>query len=84
MKVAYYDLGSLYIKDFPSEEKRVPLRPTASQRVAVRILAEVTNKYPDTHWEIVGDGPWGSSRETLIMVGLARIRACRGRGRIGV
>jgi len=59
MQVAYYDLGSLHIKDFSSEETRVPLRPTASQRVAVRILVEVTKKYPDTHWEIVGDGPWG-------------------------
>jgi hypothetical protein len=59
MQVAYYDLGVLQIKDFPSEETRVPLRPTASQRVAVRILAVVTKKYPDTHWEIVGDGPWG-------------------------
>ena len=59
MKVAYYDLGSLHIKDFSSEETRVPLRPTDSQRVAVRIPAEVTKKYPDTHWEIVGDGPWG-------------------------
>jgi hypothetical protein len=59
MQVAYYDLGVLQIKNFPSEETRVPLRPTDSQREAFRILAEVTKKYPDTHWEIVGDGPWG-------------------------
>jgi hypothetical protein len=59
MQVAYYDLGSLRIKDFPSEETRIPLRPTNSQREAARILAEVTKKYPDTHWKIVGDGPWG-------------------------
>jgi hypothetical protein len=52
MQVAYYDLGLLQIKDFPSEETRVPLRPTVSQRVAVRILAEVTKKYPDIRREI--------------------------------
>jgi|GEM_PF-6451098 len=59
MLVAYYDFGLLQIDDFLSDETRVPLRPTDSQREAVRILAEVTKKYPDTHWEIVGDGPWG-------------------------
>jgi hypothetical protein len=59
MQVAYYDLGVLQIKNFPSEETRVPLRPTDSQREALRILAKVTKKYPDTRWEIVGDGPWG-------------------------
>lgn len=59
MRVAYYDLGLLQINDSPSKETRVPLRPTDSQREAVRILAEVTKKYPDIHWEIVGDGPWG-------------------------
>ena len=59
MQVAYYDLGSLRIKDFPRKGTSVPLHPTDSQHEAARILAEVTKKYPDTHWEIVGDGPWG-------------------------
>jgi hypothetical protein len=59
MQVAYYDLGALQIKDFPRKETIVPYRPTDSQHEAVRILHEVTMKYPDIHWEIVGHGPWG-------------------------
>jgi hypothetical protein len=58
MQVAYYELGVLQIKDFPGKETITPHRPTDSQYEAVRILLEVTKKYPDTHWEIVGDGPW--------------------------
>ena len=59
MQVAYHDLGALQIKDFPRKETRVPLCPTDSHHEAVRILNEVTKKYPDILWEIVGDGPWG-------------------------
>lgn len=60
MQVAYYDLGLLLrIKDIPRKGTRVPLHPIGSRREAFRILAIVTKKYPATHWEIVGDGPWG-------------------------
>jgi hypothetical protein len=59
MQVAYYELGVLQIKDFPRKDTIVAHRPTESQHEAVRILSEVTKKYPDTQWEIVGDGPWG-------------------------
>jgi phosphoribosylpyrophosphate synthetase len=59
MQVAYYDFGLLNIRDFSNQETRVSIRPTESRHEVFRILAEVTRKYPDTHWEIVGDGPWG-------------------------
>jgi hypothetical protein len=59
MQVAYYDFGLLNIRDCSNQETRVPIRPTESRHEVFRILAEVTRKYPDTHWEIVGDGPWG-------------------------
>ena len=58
MQVAYHDCGILKIKDFPRKGTRLPIRPTESRHEAFRILAQVTKKYPNTRWEIVGEGPW--------------------------
>jgi hypothetical protein len=59
MLMAYEDLGGFTIKDTPTEENRVPLRPIKDRAEAQRILARARTDRPDIVWSLVGNGPYG-------------------------
>ena len=47
------------IKDIPTEDTRVPLRPIQTLSDAKRILAGAKRNRTDLRWEIKGTGPYG-------------------------
>jgi hypothetical protein len=59
MLVAYDDCG-YKIKDFPTEEARVPLRSIESHSEAERIRLWAATQPHDVDWVIVGEGPFGA------------------------
>jgi hypothetical protein len=57
MLMAYDDMG-FKIKDFPTQERRVPNFPIDTLDKAKEIKTWASSERPEINWQIVGTGPY--------------------------